>query len=131
MKPIRLNSPSTPSVAKKRANKYGNHPTGGHSSRKEHRRAITLRILQRAGRITNLREQVPFDLIPAQWTDKDTNGKTVRTLIERPCRYIADFVYTDSQGNTVVEDTKGVRTKEYIIKRKLMLWIHGIRISEI
>ncbi|MBD5401144.1 hypothetical protein HDR61_05500 [bacterium] len=66
MKPIRLNSTSTPSVAKKRANKYGNHPTGGHSSRKEHRRAITLRILQRAGRITNLREQVPFDLIPAQ-----------------------------------------------------------------
>ena len=55
-----------------------------------------------------------------------------KILIERSCRYVADFVYTDrATGRTVVEDTKGFRTKEYIIKRKLMLHVHGIRIKEI
>ncbi|MFX7845371.1 hypothetical protein ABTK14_24240 [Acinetobacter baumannii] len=43
---------------------------------------------------------------------------------------MADFVYKDANGNTVVEDTKGVRTKEYILKRKLMLRVYGIRITE-
>ena len=45
--------------------------------------------------------------------------------------YVADFVYLDEQGKTVVEDAKGVRTKDYIIKRKLMLWLHNIRIREV
>ena len=45
--------------------------------------------------------------------------------------YIADFVYMDKDGQQVVEDTKGVRTKEYIIKRKLMLHRYGIRIQEV
>lgn len=68
-------------------------------------------------------------LITAQYRNAP-NGK--RTLIERSCRYIADFVYTDNaSGQTVVEDTKGVRTKEYIIKRKLMLHVHNIQIHEI
>lgn len=63
---------------------------------------------------------------------KDFKGKTTRVLLERSVKYIADFVYTDkATGQTVVEDTKGVRTKEYIIKRKLMLYLHGIRIKEI
>lgn len=44
--------------------------------------------------------------------------------------YIADFVYHED-GMQVVEDTKGVRTADYIIKRKLMLWVHGIRIKEV
>ena len=43
--------------------------------------------------------------------------------------YVADFVYEDN-GDTVVEDTKGMRTKEYVIKRKLMLYRYGIRIKE-
>jgi hypothetical protein len=34
-------------------------------------------------------------------------------------------------GETVVEDTKGFRTKDYVIKRKLMLWVHGIKIHEV
>jgi len=51
-------------------------------------------------------------------------------LIERKVSYVADFVY--ARGNElVVEDVKGVRTQEYIIKRKLMLHIHGIRIKEV
>lgn len=89
---------------------------------------------QRVGIISNLREQVPFTLIPAQYGQDptDPHGKTARVLLERPCRYIADFVYTDNEtGETIVEDTKGVRTKEYVIKRKLMLHIHGIKITEL
>ena len=77
--------------------------------------------------------QVSYVLIPAQYGEcgKDFKGRDTRVLLERPCRYVADFVYTDrATGQTVVEDTKGVRTKEYIIKRKLMLHVHGIRIKE-
>ena len=79
--------------------------------------------MQRAGIIHNLREQVKYVLIPTQ---RDNSGK----LLEKECSYYADFVY-EKDGNTIVEDTKGVRTKEYIIKRKLMLWVHGIRVREV
>ncbi len=93
-------------------------------SRKELQRYLELRLLERNGEITDLRRQVKFELIPSQ---KDKKGK----CLERAVTYIADFVYKDRQGNTVVEDTKGMRTKEYIIKRKLMLYFHGIRIREV
>ena len=115
-------------------NKYGAHPTGGHASRREHLRAQRLHIWQRAGKISDLREQVRFELIPAQYGEAGLNlwGKPTRPLLERACYYIADFVYTDNAtGQTVVEDTKGVRTRDYVIKRKLMLYIHGIQIREI
>lgn len=114
--------------------KYGNKRVGTHASKKEHRRAAQLRLMERAGLVSGLREQVPYELIPAQYGEcgKDLRGRTTRVLLERPCRYIADFVYTDTAtGRTVVEDTKGFRTKEYIIKRKLMLRVHGIRIKEV
>uniref|UniRef100_UPI004024EFF0 DUF1064 domain-containing protein n=1 Tax=Prevotellamassilia timonensis TaxID=1852370 RepID=UPI004024EFF0 len=91
-------------------------------------------MMQRAGLISDLLEQVSYELIPAQYGEcgKNFSGRTSRVLLERSCRYIADFVYTDcTTGQTVVEDTKGVRTKEYIIKRKLMLHVHGIRIKEV
>lgn len=104
-------------------NKYHAQKSGGYASRKEHRRANELRLLQRAGLISNLREQVPYELIPTQ---RAPDGK----VIERACSYIADFVYTDQHGNTVVEDTKGVRNDVYRIKRKLMLHVHGITITE-
>lgn len=115
-------------------NKYGNIRVGSHASIKEHRRAAILRMWQRAGVISDLREQVPYELIPAQYgtCGKDFRGKTTKVCLEKAVRYVADFVYTDNEtGQEVVEDTKGVRTKEYIIKRKLMLWIHGIRIKEV
>ena len=101
--------------------KYGNKKTYGHDSKKEARRAQELWLLQRAGQISTLRQQVTFELIPAQYI----NGKCV----ERACRYVADFVYTQD-GKTVVEDVKGYKTPDYIIKRKLMLHVHGIRILE-
>lgn len=53
-------------------------------------------------------------------------------LLERKVEYVADFVYTDVEtGENIVEDTKGIRTTEYIIKRKLMLAVHSIRIKEV
>ena len=113
-------------------NKYGARPTGGHASRKEHRRAQTLRLWERAGIISDLQEQVRYELIPSQYGEcgPDLKGRVTRILLERPVHYVADFVYTQD-GKTVVEDTKGYRTPEYIIKRKLMLARYGIRIKEV
>ena len=94
-------------------------------SKKEYRRYIELLALQKAGKITGLERQVKFLLIPAQ---RDGGKK----LLERECSYYADFVYKDTQtGETIVEDAKGVRTAEYIIKRKLMLLVFGIRVKEV
>ena len=91
-------------------------------SKKEAQRYGILRLLERAGKIADLQLQVKFVLIPTQ---KDEKGK----VIERECSYVADFVYYEN-GNKVVEDTKGFKTADYILKRKLMLWVHGIRIKE-
>lgn len=94
-------------------------------SKKEYKRYIELSALQNAGKIANLTRQVKYLLIPTQ---RDESEK----LLERECSYYADFVYKDIQtGKTIVEDTKGFRTAEYIIKRKLMLFLYGIRIKEV
>jgi len=106
-------------------------------SLKEYRRWLELSLLERAGTIANLQRQVPFKLIPAQYEvierySKKT-GKRLKDgqkCVELEVKYIADFVY-EKDGKTVVEDTKGMKTKDYIIKRKLMLWVHGIKINEI
>ena len=90
---------------------------------KEYRRFCELSLLAKAGKVTDLKRQVKFELIPSQRID----GK----VVERPVTYIADFVYETKEGRVVVEDTKGMKTKDYIIKRKLMLWLHGIRIQEV
>jgi hypothetical protein len=110
-------------AAPAKKSKYGAQKSGGYDSKKEHRRADALKLMQRAGLISNLREQVKFVLIPTQ---RDADGN----LLEKECSYRADFVY-DKDGKTIVEDTKGMRTPEYIIKRKLMLHVHGIVINEI
>lgn len=102
-------------------NKYGARkvtaPDGQvFDSRKEYSRWCNLRLLERAGKISDLKRQVCFELIP-------------KLAGERACRYVADFVYNED-GKTVVEDCKGYRTEGYKIKRKLMLWVHNIRIKE-
>ena len=89
---------------------------------KEYKRFQELALLERAGQVSDLQRQVKFELIPSQRID----GK----VVERPCTYIADVVYK-AHGQTVVEDTKGFKTKDYIIKRKLMLYVHRIRIKEV
>ena len=108
----------------RKANKYHAEKIAGYDSHKEYHRSCLLKAMQRSGLISNLREQVPFELVPCQ---RGPDGK----VIERAVSYKADFVYSDADGNTVVEDTKGIRTKEYIIKRKLMLLVHGLRIKEV
>lgn len=106
-------------------------------SQKECRRWQALRLLERAGQIKCLRRQVKFELIPPQYeTVERYSNKTGKRLqdgerqVERGVYYIADFVYSRPDGAMVVEDTKGVQTPEYIIKRKLMLKVHGIKIFE-
>lgn len=92
-------------------------------SRREAQRYAELKLLERAGEITDLRTQVKYTLIPAQ---KRPSGG-----VERACTYTADFVYKDKSGHEIVEDAKGMRTQQYIIRRKLMLWVHGIEVVEI
>lgn len=112
-----------------KSGKYGNEKVelSGQTfdSKREGRRYLELQMMLRGGLISDLRLQVPFELIPAQ-RDPQT-GKT----IERAVNYVADFVYRDDQGQLIVEDAKGFRTDVYKIKRKLMLWRHGIRIREV
>lgn len=107
-------------------------------SQKEASRYRELVLLERAGRIQDLQRQVKFVLIPVQrefCNEVYTKGKKKGCfkpgkLLEKELSYVADFVYTEN-GKQVVEDTKGFKTKDYIIKRKLMLWVHGIRIKEV
>ena len=103
-------------------------------SRKEARHYQDLFLLLKAGEISDLRMQVKYILIPAQ-REPDTigpkGGRKPGKVIEHEVSYVADFVYKDREGNEIVEDTKGFRTKDYIIKRKLMLWVHGVRIREV
>lgn len=82
----------------------------------EYHRYNLLRLLERGGAISDLKRQVSFELIPKQ------DG-------ERACSYVADFTYMED-GKLVVEDCKGFKTDVYKIKKKLMLWVHGIRIKE-
>ena len=121
-----------------RGNKYGNHKVklSGelYDSRAEAIRGEELRALEAAGEIYNLRRQVPFELLPAQ-REKDREGKRggkiKGKIIERAVSYVADFVYVNKDGFQVVEDVKGLKTKDYILKRKMMLYFHGIRVQEI
>ncbi len=110
-------------------NKYGarkvNMDGQAFDSVKEAKRYRELRLLEAAGTIADLRCQVPYVLIPAL-KDDDT--------IERAVSYIADFVY-EQDGRTVVEDVKGYRQGNayalFSVKRKLMLWVHGIHVQEV
>lgn len=109
--------------------KYNNVRYGGYDSKKEYRRAQELELLQRKGLISGLQKQVSFELIPSQREDPN-NPKS--KVLERSVKYIADFQYLrERDGVLIVEDAKGMRTKEYIIKRKLMLHVYGIRITEV
>lgn len=100
-------------------------------SKREANRYTELKMMVRSGEISDLELQKEYELIPSQY-DKLPRQKGKPKCLERSVKYIADFVYKDNRtGECVVEDTKGVRTPEYIIKRKLLLYIYGIRIKEI
>lgn len=113
---------------KKSKSKYGNHkvttPEGlTFDSKAEYRRWCELNVLVKAREITDLKRQVPFDLVPAQVSPDGTKL--------RPVAYVADFTYRDKAGRLVVEDPKGASTAEWVIKKKLMLHVHGIWVREI
>lgn len=119
-----------------------------YDSEKEYYRWLTLCQMQNKGIITDLERQVKYELIPAQYRTVETgerykksnpsrgiragDPKTKKVCIEQSCNYIADFVYKHD-GRRVVEDTKSkaTKTKEYIIKRKLMQFLFGIKIREV
>ena len=110
-----------------------------HDSKKEARRCNELTFLEKAGQISNLRQQVKYILIPVQrepstevYKRGERKGQPKEgKVIEKECAYYADFDYINRNGVHIVEDTKGFRTADYKIKRKLMLYVHGLRIKEI
>jgi len=107
--------------AKSTTSKYKNRKTAVNGlvfdSKREAKRYTELLLLMRGGLITGLKTQVKFELLPKQGA-------------ERAAHYIADFVY-EQDGQIVVEDVKGVKTREYVLKRKMMLYFYGIKIKEI
>ena len=103
--------------SRKIKNRYGEF-----DSKAEFERYLILLDMQKCGEISELTWQVVYVLIPPQ--------KCITRPNERACKYLADFRYI-KDGKTIVEDVKGIRTKDYIIKRKLMLYIHGIEIVEV
>jgi len=106
-------------------------------SKKEAARFAQLDKMQQAGLISQLQTQVVYELIPAQYAPATIGARGAMhkgKLLERAVTYRADFVYINATGETVVEDVKSAMTKhkpEYVIKRKLMLYKHGIKISEV
>ena len=125
--------------------KYKNKPVTVDNIRfdsvREANRYKELCLLLKDGRIKNLRLQVPFELVPAQYESyerySDITGKRLKDgqrCLEKKVEYRADFVYQDAEtGEWIVEDVKSsaTKTEKYVIKRKLMLFVHGIRIHEV
>jgi hypothetical protein len=101
-------------------NKYRAQRTNGYASKAEARRAEELKLMERSGRITELREQVAYVLAPSV---------VIQGRKRPPLRYLADFVYVED-GETITEDVKGRITDGYRIKRHLMKSVHGIDIKE-
>lgn len=111
-------------------------------SRKEANHYLKLLEKQQNGEIRDLETQVKYVLIPAQYESYERYGKKGqklkdgRRMVERETSYIADFVYVDNAtGETVVEDVKGYRRDGayniFTIKRKLMLYMNGIKVNEV
>ena len=125
-----------------RGNKFGARkvkaPNGEvFDSQKEFQRYGVLRLLERAGKISGLKRQVTFELIPTQREESTEVYKAgpnkgqpkPGAVIEQACSYVADFTYYQD-GKYIVEDAKGCKTEAYKIKKKLMMWVHGIKIKE-
>ena len=128
---IRENEKKRIATEQKKENKLHAEKTDGYDSKKEAKRAAELRLMEQAGEITDLHEQVRFELLPPY---RDEKGK----VVERGVDYVADFVYTvTATGERVVEDVKGYRNpssapyRVFVLKRKMMLARYGIRVREV
>ena len=120
--------------------KYHNHKVTRDGiqfdSARERNRYDELKLMEKAGMIYDLEMQKKFLLIPPQREPDEIGkrgGRIKGKLIERECSYYADFAYYTKDGEFVVEDVKSeaTKTEQYKIKRKLMLYVHGIRVREI
>lgn len=112
-------------------------------SKKEYQRWCELRLLERAGKISGLCRQVSYELIPTQRAKSTEVYKAgpqkglpkPGAVIEKACSYVADFLYFGEDGKLVVEDCKGYKRGAaydlFTVKRKLMLYVHGIKVKEI
>lgn len=108
--------------------KYGNKKTAdGFDSKAERDHYCTLQLAQNEAvpsrRVVSIERQVTFELLPRQ--------VIAGRVAERACAYVADFKVVYADGRSEIHDVKGVRTPDYVIKRKLMLYRHGIRVIEI
>jgi len=120
-----------------RRSKYGSRKAEADGmvfdSATERDRWVVLRAAEARGEIACLRRQVGYELVPRQVETTAVAGRRGVRLVERfrehPVRYVADFVY-ERGGVEVIEDVKGMRTPEYVIKRKLMRWL-GHPVTEV
>lgn len=125
---IQANTTRATPRAPRHRNKYGAEPCEidgrRFDSKAEGRRYLVLKDMERKGEISGLECQVSFTLVPEQII----SGKK-----EKPVRYICDFRYTRKDGLVVVEDVKSAptKTREFILKRKLMWFIHKIAVIEV
>jgi hypothetical protein len=93
-------------------------------SKAEANRYLQLLTMQRAGMIGGLRRQVPFVLAPSVKFEGATRATPA-------IRFVADFVYVDAMtGKEVIEDTKGMKTRAYLLKKHLMKALLGLDILE-
>ena len=90
-------------------------------SLKERNHYIVLEHLEKTGQIKDLKRQVKYELQPSF----KLNGKTIRAI-----NYIADFTYL-KDNKLVVVDTKGFRTKDYLLKKKMFQYKYGMDIVEV
>ncbi len=125
------------------ANKYFNKPVFvdgvRFDSKKEYQRYLYLTDQEKRGKIANLSRQIKYILIPKQTELVEVQLKTKTKLVEKhleyPITYTADFVY-EVDGKVVVEDVKASKKlaaldNVYPLKRKLLLWVHGIKLKEV
>lgn len=121
-------------------NKLHAEKCGEYASKREAQRAWELKMLQRAGKISNLQEQVKFVLIPAIYEEIPRYGKRgkpikpKRVCLQRELAYIADFCYI-KDGQEIVEDVKGYKGgatyRIFVNKKKQMLEKYGIKVVEV
>lgn len=116
---------------KRKKSKFGNEKQeeDGHKfdSKKEYKRYVQLKTMQRCGLISNLQHHVRYEIAPAvKFPSKKSKSQ--------PRYYEADFVYIDIKtGMTIVEDVKSEATvtQLYLLKKHLMMAVHGIEIQEV
>lgn len=121
-------------------NKYGNTRFFADNqkwdSKKEYQRYLVLKDAEKKGAINNLRRQVKFELLPPVTEEfvehLKTKDKVKQKVIQRCVSFIADFTYQKGD-ELIVEDvkiSKSLLPKEYILKKKMMLALLGIKVKE-